>query len=409
MTVIQVSKLGKAYKKYPTRWARLAEWVSIKKTKKHQLTWVIKDISFTVKKGESLGIVGINGTGKSTLLKMITGTTSPTEGTIQVHGRVAALLELGLGFHPDFTGRENVMLSGQLLGISHSELNQLMPQIEAFAEIGEYIDQPVRIYSSGMQMRLAFSVATAKRPDILIVDEALSVGDAYFQHKSFERIRAFREEGTTLLIVSHDKSAIQAICDKAILLDSGQIAKEGTPEEVFDYYNALIAKKENSIVTSVQNNEGKFQTTSGTGEAKVKDISLHNSKGEKCNTIAVGEPVNLRIKVKIHQSIEKLVLGYGIKDRLGQVMYGTNTWHTKQIVHQASENDEYIYHISFPANFGPGTYSIQTALVDSDSHLTNNYEWIDLALMFNVINIDKTQFVGYQWNEPLISIEKHNG
>src|SRR3990167_4186577 len=183
MGSIRVSQLCKAYKQYPTRWSRLAEWLIPFSAPRHQLTWVLQDVSFQVKPGEALGIIGVNGAGKSTLLKMITGTTQPNAGHIQIEGRVAALLELGMGFHPDFSGRQNVFMAGQMPGLRVGEKHALMPEIEAFAEIGEYIDHPVRTYSSGMQMRLAFSVATARRPDVLIVHEALSVGDAYFQHK----------------------------------------------------------------------------------------------------------------------------------------------------------------------------------------------------------------------------------
>ena len=229
MGTITVSNVGKAYKQYPTRWSRLAEWLDPRNKPRHNLHWVLQDINFTVQPGEAVGIIGVNGAGKSTLLKMITGTTQPTTGSIHMSGRVAALLELGMGFHADFTGRQNAYMAGQLLGYSIEDITRLMPEIEAFAEIGEYIDQPVRVYSSGMQMRLAFSVATASRPDILIVDEALSVGDAYFQHKSFDRIREFNKQGTTLLIVSHDKQAIQSVCDRAILLDAGKLATEGEP------------------------------------------------------------------------------------------------------------------------------------------------------------------------------------
>ncbi len=211
MGKIVVKDLGKAYKHYPSRWSRLWDWIIPWGPDRFTLKWVLQDINFSVAPGEALGIIGINGAGKSTLLKMIVGTVSPTTGSVEIGGRVAALLELGMGFHSDFTGRQNAFMAGQLLGMSVPEITQLMPEIEAFAEIGDYIDQPVRVYSSGMQMRLAFSVATAKRPDVLIVDEALSVGDAYFQHKSFNRIREFRKLGTTLLIVSHDKSAIQAV------------------------------------------------------------------------------------------------------------------------------------------------------------------------------------------------------
>ena len=232
MGSITVSNLGKAYKQYPNRWSRLLEWIIPFGKVRHQLHWVLQGLNFEVQKGEALGIIGINGAGKSTLLKMITGTTQPTTGSVNISGRVAALLELGMGFHAEFTGRQNAIMAGQLLGFSPQEITALMPEIEAFAEIGDYIDQPVRTYSSGMQMRLAFSVATAQRPDVLIVDEALSVGDAYFQHKSFERIREFRKLGTTLLIVSHDKAAIQSICDHAVLLNAGKLAMQGEPEAV---------------------------------------------------------------------------------------------------------------------------------------------------------------------------------
>ncbi|MGZ8341581.1 MAG: ABC transporter ATP-binding protein, partial [Telluria sp.] len=218
MGAIYVVNLGKAYKQYPTRWSRLGEWMLPFKGARHKLKWVLQDINFQVAAGEAVGLIGINGAGKSTLLKLITGTSQPTTGSVHMTGRVAALLELGMGFHPDFTGRQNVYMSGQLLGMTVEEIRELMPQIEDFAGIGDYMDQPVRVYSSGMQMRVAFSVATARRPDILIVDEALSVGDAYFQHKSFDRIRQFRKQGTTLLLVSHDKQAIQSVCDRAILL-----------------------------------------------------------------------------------------------------------------------------------------------------------------------------------------------
>ena len=192
MGSITVTDLGKAYKQYPTRWARLAEWVLPGSKLRHHLKWVMQGVNFTVRPGEAVGIIGINGAGKSTLLKMITGTTQPTTGSVVMSGRVAALLELGMGFHPDFTGRQNVFMAGQLLGYSVEDLARLMPDIEAFAEIGDYIDQPVRMYSSGMQMRLAFSVATAVRPDILIVDEALYVGDVFFQAKCYRRMEEIR-------------------------------------------------------------------------------------------------------------------------------------------------------------------------------------------------------------------------
>lgn len=259
---IRVTGLGKAYKQYPSRWSRLAEWLIPFSPIRHRQHWVLQGVEFEIAPGEAVGIVGVNGAGKSTLLKMITGTTQPTCGQIQLEGRVAALLELGMGFHADFTGRQNAVMAGQLLGMPIEEIEALMPEIERFAEIGEAIDHPVRTYSSGMQMRLAFSVATARRPDILIVDEALSVGDAYFQHKSFDRIRSFRKAGTTLLIVSHDRSAIQSICDSAILLENGRVAMHGTPEAVMDYYNALLAEREGQTVRQEMLAGGQVQTVS---------------------------------------------------------------------------------------------------------------------------------------------------
>ncbi len=404
MGTIIVSNLGKAYKQYPTKLARLAEWLIPGNQVRHCLKWVMQDINFTVNSGEAVGIIGINGAGKSTLLKMITGTTQPTTGSIEMTGRVAALLELGMGFHPDFTGRENVYMSAQLLGIKSNEIDALLPSIIAFAEINDYIDQPVRVYSSGMQMRLAFSVATAVRPDILIIDEALSVGDAYFQHKSFERIREYRTQGTTLLIVSHDKQAIQSICDKAILLSDGKIAMQGKPEAVMDYYNALLADNQKIEIKQEKTEDGRVKTVSGTGEARVSNINLKNTKGENIKYAFVGQSVVLEIEVKIDVPIPKLVLGYAIKDRLGQVLYGTNTVFTEQIVENLISGSVVIYSCEFNVNLGPGNYSVQTALVSSENHLSNNYEWRDLAIIFDVINKNKPEFAGSTWIESNIGI-----
>jgi lipopolysaccharide transport system ATP-binding protein len=404
MTVLSVQQVGKAFRSYRSEWHRFARWFGLP-MKPAEEAWVLRQIGFDIQPGEAIGIIGQNGAGKSTLLKIITGTLQPTEGKVLVAGRIAAILELGMGFNPELTGHQNVRHAAGLMGFTQEQIEAALPEIEAFAEIGDYFNEPVRTYSSGMQVRVAFAVATAWRPEILIVDEALSVGDAYFQHKSFDRIREFREQGTTLLIVSHDRSAIQSLCDRAILLEQGAVIKDGDPEGVFDFYNAIIAEKENSTIEVNKLDNGKAQTTSGTGEARVEEIALYNSKGEMAEYVGVGEPVELHVKVKVHQPVETLVLGYGIKDRLGQVMYGTNTWHTEQVIHKPQPGDEYLFIIAFPANLGVGSYSVQTALVDRDTHLTANYEWRDMALVFNIINIDKTQFAGCLWNEPRIAIE----
>jgi len=404
-SVLEVKNISKSFKDYSSEWHRVASWfgLNFKPKEEHH---ILKHIDFAIASGEAIGIVGQNGAGKSTLLKIITGTLKPSEGSVHIHGRISAILELGMGFHGDLTGRQNVYHSAGLMGFTHAQIDAVMDDIEAFAEVDEYFDQPVRTYSSGMQMRVAFAVVTMYRPEILIVDEALSVGDTYFQHKSMERIREFQKQGTTLLLVSHDRGAIQAICDRAILLEKGAVIKDGNPEEVMDFYNALIAEKENSTVKQVVKEDGKVETVSGTGEATVERIGLYNTKDELVEFVGVGDTVELRIKVKVHKDIESLVLGYGIKDRLGQVMYGTNTWYTKQVIESPKAGEIYNFILSFPVNLGAGSYSIQTALVDKDTHLTANYEWKDLALVFNVTNIDKTHFAGCNWNEPKIKVEK---
>ena len=404
MGSIVVKGLGKAYKQYPNRWSRLAEWMLPIGGPRHKLKWVISDISFALAPGDAVGIIGINGAGKSTLLKLITGTTQPTTGSVAISGTVSALLELGMGFHPDFTGRQNAYMAGQLIGLTVEEITHLMPQIEAFADIGDYIDQPVRVYSSGMQMRLAFSVATVRRPDVLIVDEALSVGDAFFQHKSFERIREFRKLGTTLLIVSHDRGAIQSICDRAILLDAGRLAREGSPEQVMDFYNALLAENDTDKVEQVVNDEGRVATTSGTGEASVTRITLENADGEPVEVANVGASVTLCMAVRVNRPVARLVLGYMIKDRLGQQMYGTNTHHMDNPLTDLKAGDEAQFRFSFPLNLGAGSYSVTTALTSSETHLAHNYEWRDLAFLFIVMNLNRKEFVGCSWLEPTVEI-----
>lgn len=403
--VLEVNNISKSFKDYSSEFKRIFSWFGMP-AQLEQEHKILKNINFSLKAGEAVGIVGQNGAGKSTLLKIITGTLKPSDGFVHINGRISAILELGMGFHPDLTGRQNVYHSLGLMGFTKVKIDAVIDDIEAFAEIGEYFDQSVRTYSSGMQMRVAFAVVTAFRPEILIVDEALSVGDAYFQHKSLNRIREFQKQGTTLLLVSHDKGAIQGICDRAILLDKGAVRKDGKPEEVMDFYNALIAEKENSTIKQIVNKDGKVETISGTNEVMVEEIGLYNSKNQMVECIGVGDPVQLRIKVKVYQNISSLVLGYSIKDRLGQIMYGTNTWHTKQVIDHPVIGSVYEFILSFPANLGPGSYSIQTALVDRDTHLTANYQWKDLALTFNVINIDKIHFAGCSWNEPHIKVKK---
>jgi len=398
-----IDNVGKAYVEYKSEIRRFARWFGAG-TQPDAEHWVLRHISFRVAAGEAIGIVGQNGAGKSTLLKMVVGTTRPSEGAVFCQGRVSALLELGLGFNAELTGRENVVHSAGLMGHSQADISQWLPEVEAFAEIGEYFDQPLRTYSSGMQMRLAFSVATAVRPDVLIVDEALAVGDAYFVHKCFQRIRDFRAAGTTLLIVSHDPGVIQSPWHRAVLVERGRMISHGEAQEVRYYYNALIAEKENSTVRTGRDRDGRAVTESGSGEVAFSSLEVLDVTGQPIEYLNVGESVVLRARIRAHENVPQLVFGYMIRDRLGQPVFGTNTHHTNQVVFGICEGDEIEYRANFDANFGVGTYSISVALSSTDTHLVHNYQWKDLALLFTVANIDKSAFVGTAWVPPAIEV-----
>ena len=396
---LHVENLGKSYRQWGSELRRIASWFtpSIAPREEH---WVLKDVSFSIGPGEAVGIVGQNGAGKSTLLKLITGTTQPTQGQVHLRGRVAAILELGMGFNPDMTGRQNAFHSAGLMGYSQADIDRTMPEIEAFAEVGEYFDQPLRTYSSGMQMRVAFSVATAFKPDLLIVDEALSVGDSYFQHKSFDRIRQFRDEGVSIMLVTHSMGDVRALCDRVILLDKGVVLKDGQPDEVVDYYNALIAAKENAKLTVDQRREkdGWLITKSGTGEARVKSLKLLDANsGHELAIAQVGQSIELRLEASIHAYIPELVLGFKINDKQGHIVWGTNTWHTHQIQTNLKSDDLMVFRLPFTCTLGQGSYAVSAALHSMDSHLTDNYEWVDNLLVFDVINVDQDFFIGSNW------------
>jgi lipopolysaccharide transport system ATP-binding protein len=384
---IQATQVGKFYKRYKNRWSRLLEWFGSEDVVKHVRHWVLRDVSFQIRPGESIGFIGHNGAGKSTLLKIITGTSRPSTGSATVTGRVAALLELGMGFHPDFTGRQNAFMSGQLLGYSNAEIAACMHEIEAFAEIGDYIDQPVRTYSSGMQVRLAFSVATCIRPDILIVDEALSVGDAYFQHKSFDRIRQFRDQGTTLLFVSHAAAAIKTLCNRAILLDRGTVLRDGPPDEVLDYYNAIIARREAEHAIRVEEAEtGHRATRSGSQAANIQSVELLDERANPIRALRSCDAVEIVIDIRVDRHLPELTTGILIRDGLGNDVFGTNSYHHGQVIADAKQGSRFRVRFKIGAlALGRGTYSVSAALHSQDSHVANNYDWWDRALIFEIV------------------------
>lgn len=392
---IVVTNLGKKYKRYSNRWTRLVEWMTFGKYKNHQSTWILRNLNFELRQGDSLGIIGVNGAGKSTLLKMLTKTAHPSEGNVEINGRVAALLELGMGFHQDFSGRVNAMMTCQMMGYSHEEAQELIHEIREFSELGDYLEQPVRVYSTGMQVRLAFSAATVTRPEILIVDEALSVGDAYFQHKCISRIREYRDQGTTLLFVSHDPGAVKSLCKKAILLDGGSIVKEGVPDTVLDYYNSVIARKRSDEdIQQLEGEDGRVSTRSGNGNARITSVDMTHGDRKTARTFLVGEKVVLHCQVTFNNNIPKPAVGILLRDRMGNDVYGTNTRFLGQKDIEVAAGESLEFAFSFPLNVGPGNYSVCVAVHGGDSHLEENCDWWDRCLALQIVAGSEPSFVG---------------
>lgn len=398
MEQIEVKNLTKSYKIYDSKVERFLNIIGLKSNQTAKRLTILDSINFNVPKGQCLGVVGVNGAGKSTILKILAGVSPLTSGSIKVKGRVASLLELGMGLHQNSTGRENIHFVSRLHGITADKIEEVEADVEVFSELDHYLDMPIRTYSSGMQMRLAFSIATAIVPDVLIIDEALSVGDAYFQHKSFQRIKSFKKLGVTILLVSHDKSVVQNICDRAILISDKKVAFDGLPEDAMNFYNALLNKNANNGVVLNDNHKDREDSSSGTGEVSTKDVGLYKDN-ERVEVIGVGHKITLKVKAEILHDIKQLVFGFGIKDKLGQVIFGTNTFHSNQILDNLKKGDECNFEVTFLANFGPGTYSIQTAFVGSDTHLDSNYEWREFALVFTIVNFDKDPFLGTSFIE----------
>ena len=407
-TVLILDNVGKCYADYASLAARIASWCGVKVATRNP-HWAVRGVSFELKAGEAIALIGSNGAGKSTLLKLITGTIQPNEGGIAAYARISSILELGLGFNPEFSGRENVRFAGGLMGLSGARIEELMPDIEKFSELGAFFDQPLRVYSSGMQARLAFAVATAERPDLLIVDEVLSVGDSYFQHKSFDRIRRYKEEGTSLLFVTHNMGDVRALCERVLLLDKGRVLKDGPADEVTDFYNARVAQREaeNRTVQQERGKDGWLTTRSGTGEARMGKLSLLDAdSGQVIEVARTGQELILRAEVEVASPIQHLVLGFQLRDRTGHIIWGTNTWHTGQVLHDLPAGRDVVFEWRFRCTLGLGSYSVSPALTSSDTHLVNNYEWTDNALVFDVTNSEQPFFIGTSWLEGSFTIKQ---
>lgn len=390
--MIKVSSLSKSYKSYNSNVSRVLHYMGLG-TKPRQLTHILKNISFEIKAGECVGIIGQNGAGKSTLLKIITGTLGKSSGKVEVNGKICAILELGMGFIPDLSGRANVYQTASVFGHSRAQIDEKIKEIEDFAEIGEYFDKPVRLYSSGMQVRLAFAVATAWRPDILIVDEALSVGDAYFQNKSFSRIRQMKELGTTLLLVSHDLSAIISVCNRALLIEKGELIKDDEPSAVLDYYNALISQKEGVEISQEKKETGEVATISGNKKAVIQKAYILNEKLEKTEKLFCGEKIKIAFEVFANEDIDDLVIGFMIRTKHGVEVYGANTSYMK-IPLSIKKAEKKLLSYSFDLNIGENIYSLSASLHSTLGHIDQNYFWQENILAFEVINSKYHKFVG---------------
>ena len=337
---IKVTNVSKIYKLYDTPAARMKDALGLARKKNYREHAALHDVTLEIKKGETVGIIGTNGSGKSTLLKIITGVIRQTEGEVEVDGRISALLELGAGFNMEYTGIENVYLQGDMMGFSRQEIEQKMEDILGFADIGDFVHQPVKTYSSGMFVRLAFAVAINIEPEVLIVDEALSVGDVFFQAKCYRKFEEFKKQGKTILFVSHDLGSITKYCDRAILLNKGRKVMEGTPKEAVDRYKMALVEqeeadcREHASLWEAGADSGKWREKLplnpdtleyGDKKAEIVDFAIMDKTGKVTNIIEKGDPFTVKVKVKFAEDVAEPVFAFTFKNLMGIEITGTNT------------------------------------------------------------------------------------
>lgn len=363
---IRVENVSKMYKLYDKPSDRLKEALGFTKKVRYKEYYALKDLSFDVKRGETVGIIGTNGAGKSTILKIITGVLSQTDGEVEINGRISALLELGAGFNQEYNGIENIYLNGTMMGFTKEEIDAKMDSILEFADIGDFVQQPVKTYSSGMFVRLAFAVAINIEPEILIVDEALSVGDVFFQAKCYQKFEEFKREGKTILFVSHDLGSISKYCDRVILLNKGKKVSEGTPKEMIDLYKKILtgpgeeenkdsseAKHAEQQITSIRENNVKgkwkehFQINPnldeyGDGKADIIDFAVVDENGNLTNAIQKGTRFKLKSKVLFHEDVYDPIFTYTFKNVKGVDITGTNTMFEKKDIGLARKGEIYV-------------------------------------------------------------------
>ncbi len=352
---IRVNNVTKIYRLYDKPIDRLKEALSITRRSCHREYYALRGVSFDVKKGETVGLIGVNGAGKSTMLKIITGVLTPSSGTVEINGRVSALLELGAGFNNEYTGLENIYLNGTMMGYTRAEVDERLDDILSFADIGDFIHQPVKTYSSGMFVRLAFAVAINIDPEILIVDEALSVGDVFFQSKCYRKFEEFKEQGKTILFVSHSLSSINKYCDRVILLNKGQKQAEGSAPEMIDLFKKILVNQDaepedDADIFSDESEEisegwksklqlNPVQNSYGDGRAEIVDFAIVDSKGRIVNALEKGSHFKIKMRVRFNQHIEEPIFAFTIVNLQGTDVSGTNTMYEKVNVGSVEKGD----------------------------------------------------------------------
>src|ERR1700730_9413734 len=328
MSVISVQNVSKAYHLYHHPFDRVLGAFALSRKQKAEF-WALRNINLRVEKGEVFALMGPNGSGKSTLLQVISGILQPTSGRVLCAGRIAALLELGAGFNPEFSGRDNVYLNGEIMGLSRKEIERAFPRIEAFADIGRFIDRPVKEYSSGMYVRLAFSAAIHIDPEILIVDEALAVGDAIFASRCIRKLEELRQRRVTVLLVSHDLGLVKRLSDRAAFMLEGRIVMEGTPKDAVNRYIGFVLDRERAVKESESTPEEGVASNSsfrhGDGASRILDVQLLNRTGEPCRVFRPGESLIIRIQAVFEHPVSNPVIGILIRNRIGMDVFGTNT------------------------------------------------------------------------------------
>ena len=399
INLLRVKNLNKNFKLYKKPSDRLVELISRKK--KHESFQAISNVSFELNQGESLGIIGSNGAGKSTLMKLLTGLLLSDTGTVSIEGKIIGLIELGTGFNPELSGLVNIRNNALLMGMNENELNGKFDEIVAFAEIGGYINEPLKIYSSGMVMRLAFAIAIHANPKCFLIDEALSVGDAYFQQKCTRSIMDFKENGGSLILVSHDMNAIKMLCDKVLVLHKGRCLELSEPESAINSYNKLLAG-----LKTTKNDSDFSPERSGYGTLRAEIVGLFiNGLSNEKYIFKSGETITLNVKVRCDYTLEDLVVGFLIRDRFGQDIFGTNTY-LQDYKFRATKGDIFEINWEFGANLGVGKYTMTIALHRGPDHTVECLHWADTICQFEILEFNKEQFIGICGLNPSLSVKK---